>query len=1111
MSVQTPIHVRGLLAYLSKPQEAANEDLALSYFRATFGGTFTRQKEAKRADGYVAGSFVLELKGRTGDWLAGLFQALAYKNEGLDFAQIVVAAKDFLAVWQVTDIPEEMRVQVAAEHTAPNAIGRLLAKQHASQKNALLKLAVWNDGAALSAPLFREQADIVLAKVAAFEATLKAGRKIRQRITVKNFPTLLKEMTTFFPGDQPLKAVRAFYSMLYAWDENSALQISNRVPDQATLGGELVTDLIPAMRSQFKEFVEARYIALGANQSYDDFFARYDAALDAVDSEFRRTHGIFFTDLDLSKFVMWMAGQEVPELGHDYLVIDPACGSGNLVTNWRSPLELRHKVVSEIEPELLFAVEKRMKGDSWHNGKFTVVPKVSENRGLNFLDCSAKEYIEHLRVALAEKGHVPDKPLAFLCNPPYRSDDDQAAGSISYQVHPSILEVTGIDGGNERYSCFLAQMKLVCDAAASSGLPGDSLLLLLTKSAWLTQRSIFQEIRTHMLASFEDVGGVLVNGNEFFDVKSSWPVAFTIWKYRGIDAKLDPYRSVELLDLTWMRRQQLAEVPWGDRAATQAACQQLLDRPESKRVRFGQFRTSIREWSGLTMTDFKRDRRKNERDQAVAGGLPLRDRRHANKKVYGESDGSFVGFMDDLTPCRVKKGSPGKPWFRLNNQFMDAKKNRCFSGPPTHLGYCATDLTSAKKLFFWYATARTFLQRPYPMWADADDLWQPKIPLGLEHATYSTAFAIAFSENECLETYFPANNPALGAQELFVPNPMTPLDDQSFWTTVLRPYIGREAPPEAQMLVAAVEDVFKTWRALLGANQELPIAYSKPYFADARALTAGAGIQQIKDYANETAHQELLAKVANVQARLRGAKDKFFALLTASDGLNYFDQATDVTRLHIPEVTSFEKVLCRRLALAGLLVRDLHNDASFGRTKLSKLFYLADARTQLRLETNYVREAAGPLDQRAIYNERIGVEAMAAKYGLFERETRGRMVRYKPLPGLDGIDAFAARHLKNQANEVLRLSALFRGLSTDQAEIIATLFACWNDLLLRQESATVAAVVAEFLNHWHPKKGRFAPERLVKALEWMHEHDLVPSGRGELTLAKAERDEVVDA
>jgi hypothetical protein len=89
-----PPHVSGLLAYVSQPSEKANEHLALAYFRKTFGEAFTRQKEAKQADGYIAGSFVLELKGQSKDWLSGLFQGLAYKNLDLDFAQIVGRRKE---------------------------------------------------------------------------------------------------------------------------------------------------------------------------------------------------------------------------------------------------------------------------------------------------------------------------------------------------------------------------------------------------------------------------------------------------------------------------------------------------------------------------------------------------------------------------------------------------------------------------------------------------------------------------------------------------------------------------------------------------------------------------------------------------------------------------------------------------------------------------------------------------------------------------------------------------------------------------------------------------------------------------------------------------------
>lgn len=225
----------------------------------------------------------------------------------------------------------------------------------------------------MSGSLFLSNPAAILDIVKGFEKSLRAGTRARLKITPANFANVLKNMKQFFIPSQPVKTVRAFYSMVYAWNQISSVVLSNKASDQATLGGEVITDLIPSMRLKFKAFVENYYIDPGPSGSVDEFFAKYDAALDAVDKNFRVKHGIFFTDLYLSKIIMWLVKQRIPDLGKNYLVIDPACGSGNLVTNWRSPLELRHKVVSEIEPELLFAVERRMKGDCWHNGKFTVV------------------------------------------------------------------------------------------------------------------------------------------------------------------------------------------------------------------------------------------------------------------------------------------------------------------------------------------------------------------------------------------------------------------------------------------------------------------------------------------------------------------------------------------------------------------------------------------------------------------------------------------------------------------------------------------------------------------------------------------------------------------
>lgn len=527
-----------------------------------------------------------------------------------------------------------------------------------------------------------------------------------------------------------------------------------------------------------------------------------------------------------------------------------------------------------------------MKGDQWHNGKYTVVPKVSENKGLNFLDQSAEDYLKEIKKYLAEKGVRPDKPLAFLCNPPYRSDDDQTTDAIMYKPHTTILEITASDAGNERYCCFLAQMKLICDIAESSGLPDDSLLLLFTKSAWLTKRAIFASVRTHLLSVFEDCGGMLVNGSEFFDVKGSWPVAFTIWRYKGKDANLDPLRSVSLIDLTWVKKDQLVQIPWEAPAEMERACKGVICHPNARTVELGQDRMTLKVWSGETRRDFMRSKRKAEKTQCIVGGLPAGDRRHDNKNAYGETDGGFIGFMDDLTPCRIKDSQAGVPWLRLNNQFMDIKKNRCFSGPPTHFGYCAYDLASSKKLFFWYALAKTFIQHPYPMWVDADDMWAPPNPERLTPGVFQAAFAIGYAENECIDARFPANNPVSGTPELTVNNPMTANNPNSFWSTEMRPYL-RGASSNLVTLLASIDELFSVWCRLFGRRAELPIS-DRPYILDDMTLTITAGIVQIRDYARETDDQNLLRGLSRIQGVLKPVKSEFFELVTSRTGLDYF-------------------------------------------------------------------------------------------------------------------------------------------------------------------------------------------------------------------------------
>jgi len=1114
MAKELPSHVEGLRSFLLQDSEK-NEDLALTYFRNIFGKDFRRQSDEGTcgADGYVPGHFVLELKGSTNDWYSALFQGIAYRNKGLSFSLVVVAANKFIAIWKVEDLPSEILEEISKDKSAPSKIGKKIASKFAKKKNNILKKAEWYRPEMFD-PLFVDKTSHFNDVIKSFEKTLKEKKKVRQTITPKNFVKVLEEMKTFFDPKQPIKTVRAFYSMIYGpWDEESLLSISQRYDDRATLGSEDITNLVPHKRDKFKDFVENYSVSLGDNESLDDFFAKYDEALDAVDKKFRVKHGIFFTDLDLSKFVMWVVKQQIPTLGKNYLVIDPACGSGNLVTNWRSPLELRHKVVSEIEPELLYAVEQRMKGDQWHNGKFTVVPKVSENKGLNFLDKSAVEYIDILTDYLKEKGQKADKPLAFLCNPPYRSDDDQGAESISYQVHSDIVDMVGADASSERYCCFLAQMKLICAAAAESGMPEESVLLLFTQTSWLTNRPIFKKIRKEIFGSFEDVGSIIVNSKEFFDVGGTFPIAFTIWKYKGENTKLNEDRPLNIIDLTWLKKADLSSIDWNKAEEVEKKCTALLENKKSINVKFGTNLQGIQEWTGQKMSDFKRGRRLHEKDSKVASGLPTGDHRHLNKKAYGEADGTFIGFMDNLGLCRIKKDPGNFPWFRLNSPFMDVRKTRCLSGPADQKSFYAYDLESAKKVFFWYGLGRVFSSNGYPMWANQLELWPVDLTSknGVKAIEYS--FMIGLVENECIETRFPAGNPIKHATEIISHNPMSPLNPNTFWNSTMNDLVESSDIESVKKLLKSTKKLFSTWKDLFKNKKELIASYEKAYFVGTGKLTTGAGILQIRDFGVETNNQLLNSLYEEVQKDLKILKDEYYEFVVSAKGLSYFDQKSSVAmpqKVTIVKSTlsKFEATLEKRKALTGMIIQD-QADKNLGIVKLAKVIYLLDKECELDLESNYIKDVAGPVDNRMLYNEKIGIfpNGKSSLIGSIVETSivkKGKKITFKKVENTAQTSNWneKAKILFSEKMSALnRLMKLLKPLSTDHAEVVATVYACWNDLLISKKEVNEEEILKNFYK-WNRSKLRFEKKEILKTFEWMKAKKLIPKGRGKKTLDK---------
>lgn len=244
---------------------------------------------------------------------------------------------------------------------------------------------------------------------------------------------------------------------------------------------------------------------------------------------------------------------------------------------------------------------------------------------------------------------------------------------------------------------------------------------------------------------------------------------------------------------------------------------------------------------------------------------------------------------------------------------------------------------------------------------------------------------------------------------------------------------------------------------------------------------------------------------------------KVDAMMTLSDQLKSRLRAAEQLRLKLAEAVTDAalnpasgKVIpfpdaaarqARRHAIGCHAVAALKDQRSFGRTMLMKLIYLADAHIGAELAMEVERYAAGPFDQW-IYR----FEEHAEAAGWFGHEkTQGDKIRYKPQAGLAAQAAKVQELLDaSRVAELDRVLKLFASLNTEDAEIIATLFAAWNDFLIDGHTPDDAEVIREVREHWTPEKQRFKADTLQKWLDWLRKNKLVPRGRGPRTVQQGQ-------
>jgi restriction endonuclease S subunit len=194
-----------------------------------------------------------------------------------------------------------------------------------------------------------------------------------------------------------------------------------------------------------------------------------------------------------------------------------------------------------------------------------------------------------------------------------------------------------------------------------------------------------------------------------------------------------------------------------------------------------------------------------------------------------------------------------------------------------------------------------------------------------------------------------------------------------------------------------------------------------------------------------------------------------------------------------------------RVLVAAEITHRHHGLPRFGRVKLQKLLYLAEAHAGIHeLNGNYFREAAGPLDSGMITDAERG---MTSSEYFTTQHGKGNGVSYSPLAKSGQHKSELAGILGSRGIALARTIELIRDLETRSAEVIATIYAVWNDALLDGETPDDDRIVQAFLYDWRPEKRQKFKEADVRHwLDWMKRNGIVPAGTGPKTISTVPRD-----
>ena len=163
----------------------------------------------------------------------------------------------------------------------------------------------------------------------------------------------------------------------------------------------------------------------------------------------------------------------------------------------------------------------------------------------------------------------------------------------------------------------------------------------------------------------------------------------------------------------------------------------------------------------------------------------------------------------------------------------------------------------------------------------------------------------------------------------------------------------------------------------------------------------------------------------------------------------------------------------KRMVLAAEIVWQLQNEPTLGHLKLQKLIYLCQRSAEMQLPTNFLKQAMGPYDPQMMRS--IDKQLKLKEWFQYNKS---EFLKYVPLRNAGQHQDDFIKYFSEEQSSIQYIIDTFKTKKSDVIEITATLYACLDEMYLKNIIYSEPMLLKMFYDYSERKKN--FPEHDVK-------------------------------